>query len=505
MASVQLNDQDKEIFFPYIASGKRLKTMLKISNPGSDDALVNLTLFSNGNPQAQTQVLVPAHSHSQYLVSDLFGSVGNGYIKAESSSEISGIEFIINPVSTAGLKAVPSKELATTLYFPLLPELTGLWKIGVCNPSNKSTKLYLDVYREDGSGLYHLSREVPANSSTSWLVHNLLPNINERGSARIISHDEAIAGVYLFNNIGHIAGINPCTLVGTELCFPNAAPNKELYGIPDTETLITILNTDYNNEAGITLRAYPDGTARQFSLKPRAVLSSSVSELFNGNYEFIIAKSQNKITGMQLYIDKDKRISGVSARNIGSLTEYVPSLNIPDYNVRGDSGFNDNLIDLWEYVTDKDTPVDKLVFEIVSQSNPGLVNCVLDNNRFIDCDVFQNKDGYSDISVRVSDNTSSSTDTFRVSTDYIAVNKSLKGLFSGTSISDAVLDFYDNGNPNNGSYIGRDYTDAEGNFTIPSNAECVIIQKEGYWTRKTNVANKISELNLIPKYYNGLC
>ena len=67
-----------------------------------------------------------------------------------------------------------------------------------------------------------------------------------------------------------------------------------------------------------------------------------------------------------------------------------------------------------------------------------------------------------------------------------------------------MLDFYDNGNPNNGSYIGRDYTDTEGNFTIPSNAECVIIQKEGYWTRKTNVANKISELNLIPKYYNGL-
>lgn len=154
-----------------------------------------------------------------------------------------------------------------------------------------------------------------------------------------------------------------------------------------------------------------------------------------------MTKNQNKITGMQLYIGKDKRISGVSARNIGSLTEYVPSLNIPDYTVRGNSGFNDNLIDLWQYVTDKDTPVDKLVFEIVSQSNPELVNCVLDNNRFIDCDVFQNKDGYSDISVRVSDGTSSSTDTFRISTDYIAVNKSLKGLFSGTSISDAVLDF----------------------------------------------------------------
>ncbi|MBS3095206.1 PKD domain-containing protein [Candidatus Woesearchaeota archaeon] len=94
--------------------------------------------------------------------------------------------------------------------------------------------------------------------------------------------------------------------------------------------------------------------------------------------------------------------------------ECEPSLNILDKNVNQNSGLNNNLVDLFAYTHDSDNTPEQLTYAIVSQTNQGTVSCVLDSNRFIDCTTQPDKIGESDITVSVSDGTTTETDTFRV-------------------------------------------------------------------------------------------
>ena len=94
--------------------------------------------------------------------------------------------------------------------------------------------------------------------------------------------------------------------------------------------------------------------------------------------------------------------------------ECSPSLNIPDQSINEDSGFNDNMLDLLQYTTDPNTPLSQLIFNVVSQTNPEIVSCLLDSNRFIDCTTKTNQNGYSDITISVTDGDSTVADVFRL-------------------------------------------------------------------------------------------
>ena len=91
-----------------------------------------------------------------------------------------------------------------------------------------------------------------------------------------------------------------------------------------------------------------------------------------------------------------------------------PTLLIPDQYLEKDSGFHDDLVDLRDYVFDADTPVEHLIFTFVSETDPGIVDCSLDSNRYIDCDVQPGMIGSSDVTIGVSDGTSTASDTFTV-------------------------------------------------------------------------------------------
>jgi hypothetical protein len=88
---------------------------------------------------------------------------------------------------------------------------------------------------------------------------------------------------------------------------------------------------------------------------------------------------------------------------------------ISDLSFAEDSGFHDDVVDLWFYASDAETLDSGLTFTILSQSNTGIVNCVLGSNRYIDCTIQTDQNGYSDIIVEVRDPQGlTDTDTFRV-------------------------------------------------------------------------------------------
>jgi len=97
-----------------------------------------------------------------------------------------------------------------------------------------------------------------------------------------------------------------------------------------------------------------------------------------------------------------------------SINCQQPSMNIPDQTVDEDSGFNNNLVDIWQYAFDPNTPDNQLTFSIIAQSNSGIVDCVLDSNRYIDCTTREDQNGYNDVTVRMTDGSDVVIDIFRV-------------------------------------------------------------------------------------------
>ncbi len=98
------------------------------------------------------------------------------------------------------------------------------------------------------------------------------------------------------------------------------------------------------------------------------------------------------------------------------ISNYPPQIspNLPDRNLSENSGFHDDLTDIWAYVTDE-SPDNELYYTIVEETDTSVVDCAIDNNRFVDCTVQPDMVGYSDVRVRVTDPEGlSSEDVFRV-------------------------------------------------------------------------------------------
>lgn len=92
-----------------------------------------------------------------------------------------------------------------------------------------------------------------------------------------------------------------------------------------------------------------------------------------------------------------------------------PVLDVPDQYLEPNSGMNEKVVDLWNYTQDPDTSLSDLNYSMDSQSNTSVVNCQLDSNRYLDCDVMDDvEDSYSEVSIRVSDGYETDIDDFNV-------------------------------------------------------------------------------------------
>lgn len=76
---------------------------------------------------------------------------------------------------------------------------------------------------------------------------------------------------------------------------------------------------------------------------------------------------------------------------------------LPDVIVYG-LGVKRNVIrNLWKYAQDKETNPTKLVYTIIDQTNPDLVDCSINNEKHVDCEVKQNKEGSSRVTIQIDD------------------------------------------------------------------------------------------------------
>ncbi len=87
---------------------------------------------------------------------------------------------------------------------------------------------------------------------------------------------------------------------------------------------------------------------------------------------------------------------------------------IPDVHVESDEEAV-NIVDLWKYTSDDHDNDAELSFNIISQTNPGLIGCTIMSDRYVSCNRPHSDYGYSDITVRVIDTGGlADTDMFRI-------------------------------------------------------------------------------------------
>ena len=83
---------------------------------------------------------------------------------------------------------------------------------------------------------------------------------------------------------------------------------------------------------------------------------------------------------------------------------------IPNSAVNEDSGLSNNHVDLYTYHSDVDGSDAASNFSITSQSASGVVNCIVDSDRYLDCTTQANQSGASSINITATD-AGSATDT----------------------------------------------------------------------------------------------
>ena len=122
--------------------------------------------------------------------------------------------------------------------------------------------------------------------------------------------------------------------------------------------------------------------------------------------------------------------------------------NLPDVSFNEDSTPPVNLIDLWQYASDPETDASQLTYHVVSQSNPSLVNCFVNNNRYVNCgQPALNQYGNSAVTVEVSDGQYSDRDTFIVTVNAVNDAPTISGIpdqnFNEDSgLNDNILDLW---------------------------------------------------------------
>ena len=76
---------------------------------------------------------------------------------------------------------------------------------------------------------------------------------------------------------------------------------------------------------------------------------------------------------------------------------------LPNKILKGVGLYQSVISNLWQYAEDDETKKQDLIFTIVGQTNPALVDCTITNGKRVDCEVKQDIDGSSIVTVQVND------------------------------------------------------------------------------------------------------
>jgi len=120
-----------------------------------------------------------------------------------------------------------------------------------------------------------------------------------------------------------------------------------------------------------------------------------------------------RVTDTEGLTDTDSFVIQVLAGNENN----DPTISgLPDITVQENDGSQNDVIDLFEFAFDNEDSDTALNFSVTNQTNSGLINCFVDQDRYIDCSAPEfNDSGSNDITVRVTDTDGrTDEDTFRV-------------------------------------------------------------------------------------------
>ncbi|GEM_PF-3377758 len=95
-----------------------------------------------------------------------------------------------------------------------------------------------------------------------------------------------------------------------------------------------------------------------------------------------------------------------SERNFNVIVSSAkPQLaSLPDPHLKKNSSSTSRIIDLWQFASDADNNKDQLAFTITNQTHAALINCFIDNNRYVSCSApARNAIGLSIATVQVHD------------------------------------------------------------------------------------------------------
>ncbi len=243
-------------------------------------------------------------------------------------------------------------------------------------------------------------------------------------SNRYINCDQPVANKYGYSditlNITDSGGLSDIDVFRATVTSVNDAPVIE--NVPDKQTdedvtpqanFIDIYNYSYDIED-------PDNVLT-YSIKSQTnslLISCSIT---NSHYISCDAPLAN-FYGYNDIIVEVRDTGGMT--NSDTFRMIVNSVNdLPNLSGLPNQTINENrqeplnnIIDLWTYANDIEDADEFLIFNITSQTNTSLITCNIDTNRYIDCNPpAKNKNGYSNIAVRVTDrNGGTATNSFRI-------------------------------------------------------------------------------------------
>ena len=207
----------------------------------------------------------------------------------------------------------------------------------------------------------------------------------------------------------------------------NAIPTSSSNTLSTNEDItLTLATNDFNfadTDAGDSLQkvqitSLPNQGSLQLSGN-NVNLNQEITATDISNLKFMPVQNANgnPYTTFQFKVSdgKDYSTESIMTINVNAVNDAPTLSSLSDKTYDEDSGLQNDIFDMQALASDVETAANGLTYSIQSQSNAAIVNCVIDINRFVDCTTQQDKNGFSDVTVRVNDSQNAFAErTFRV-------------------------------------------------------------------------------------------
>jgi len=152
---------DTQLVFPEVRLAGGFSTELNVVNPGSQAAIVQLTLQGGEKSYMADLLVIPARGVRRLDVAEAFAGIlpaGVGVlpdpaiVSLDSTQPLAGFAFVRQPEGDLlGLNAVPAEERLNLLYFPQLAVGESIrTELSLDNLSREDTLLTLTAHQKDG-------------------------------------------------------------------------------------------------------------------------------------------------------------------------------------------------------------------------------------------------------------------------------------------------------------------------------------------------------------------